>query len=202
MDSSDRSLQKINALLNSDASATATSNQFLQSLNTAVAAAAASSDTGFNICNFRTKIIRFTPTVDTSAYAAGDVLFNTTAVTISNNATQAARGTILTASIVDRDDQASQTITLYFFNSNVALGTINLPPSITDDNASNSIIGSCTVTTGTDLGGCKFGETQGLVIPFELTGSTIWVAAVTGGTPTHTASGIRVRLSIQLETAA
>lgn len=157
---------------------------------------------GTVINNFNTRIVRFTPTVDTSAYASGDVLFNATAVTVSNSANVAARGTILTASIVDRDDQASQTITLYFFNSNVSLGTINQAPNITDDNASNAIIGSCTVTTGTDLGGCKFGETQGLVIPFELTGATLWVAAVTGGTPTHTASGIRVRLSLQLETAA
>lgn len=180
MDSADRSLQKINSL---------------------IASAALASDSGFNISNFRTKIVRFTPTVDTAVYASGDILFNTTAVTISSNASQAARGTILTASIVDRDDEASQTITLYFLRSNVSFGTINQPPSITDDNASE-IIGSCTVTTGTDLGGCKFGETQGLVIPFELTGPTIWVAAVTGGTPTHTASGIRARLSIQLETAA
>ena len=181
MDSSDRSLQKINSL---------------------IASAAAASDTGFNISNFRTKIIRFTPVVDTSAYASGDVLFNTTAVTVSNSANVAARGTVLTASIVDRDDESSQTITLYFLRSNVSLGTINAAPSITDDGASE-IIGTCTVTTGTDLGGCKFGETQGLVIPFELTGPTIWVAATTGGTPTFTsASDIRVRLSIQLETAA
>lgn len=156
-----------------------------------------------NLGNFRTKIVRFTPVVDTAVYAAGDVLFDSTAVTLSNDTSAAARGTILSASIIDRDDEASQTITLYFFNSNASLGTINAAPSITDDVASNNLIGSCTVTTGTDLGGCRFGETQGLVIPFELNGPTLWVAATTGGTPTFTAaSDIRVRLSIQLETAA
>jgi len=155
-----------------------------------------------SIGNFRTKIVRFTPVVDTSAYAAGDVLFDSTAVTISSNATAGARGSILTASIIDRDDESSQTVTLYFLRSNVSLGTVNAAPSITDDNAAE-IIGSCTVTTGTDLGGCKYGETSGLVIPFELTGPTIWVAASTGGTPTFTsASDIRVRLSLQLESAA
>lgn len=155
-----------------------------------------------SIGNFRTKIVRFTPVVDTAAYAAGDVLFDSTAVTISSNATAGARGSILTASIIDRDDESSQTVTLYFLRSNVSLGTINAAPSITDDNAAE-IIGSCTVTTGTDLGGCKYGETSGLVIPFELTGPTIWVAATTGGTPTFTsASDIRVRLSLQLESAA
>jgi hypothetical protein len=177
MDSSDRSLQKINSLLNSGISSTAG---------------------GILITNFRTKIVRFTPVVDTSAYAAGDVLFNTTAVTVADTAA-ATRGTILSASIVDRDDEASQTITLYFLRSNANFGTINAAPSITDDGAFE-IIGTATVTTGTDLGGCKFGESSGLVIPFELTSNTLFVAATTGGTPTFSsASDIRVRLSLQLE---
>jgi len=152
-----------------------------------------------SLTNFRTKIVRFTPVVDTAVYAAGDVLFDTTAVTLSDNTTAGARGTILTASIIDRDDEASQTITLYFFRSNVSLGTINAAPSITDDNAAE-IIGTCTVTTGTDLGGCRYGETSGLVLPFELPAQTLFVAATTGGTPTFTnANDIRVRLSLQLE---
>ena len=155
-----------------------------------------------SLTNFRTKIVRFTPVVDTNAYAAGDVLFDTTSVSLSNNTTAGARGTILTASIIDRDDEASQTITLYFLRSNVSLGTINSAPSISDDNAAE-IIGTCTVTTGTDLGGCKYGDTSGLVIPFELPAQNLFVAATTGGTPTFTsANDIRVRLSIQLETPA
>jgi hypothetical protein len=152
-----------------------------------------------SLTNFRTRIVRFTPVVDTAAYAAGDVLFDTTPVVLSSNAAASARGTILTASIIDRDDEASQTITLYFLRSNVSLGTINAAPSITDDNA-GEIIGTCTVTTGTDLGGCKYGETSGLVVPFELPAQTLFVAAVTAGTPTFTAaSDIRVRLGLQLE---
>ena len=156
-------------------------------------------NTNLSITNFRTRIVRFTPTVDTAAYAAGDVLFDTTAVSVSDNTSAGARGTILTASIIDRDDESSQTITLYFLRSNVSLGTINAAPSISDDNAAE-IIGTCTVTTGTDLGGCKYGETSGLVLPFELPAQTLFVAATTGGTPTFTAaSDIRVRLSLQLE---
>ena len=174
-------------------------NQSLRNINSLLFSAVNDTSTGFSLSNFRSKVVRFTPTLDTSAYAGGDVLFDRTAVAVSNSNVNA-RGTILSASIVDRDDQSTQTVTLYFLNANVSLGTANSAPSITDDNASNSIIGTCTVTTGTDLGGCKFGETQGLVIPFELTGPTLYVAAVTGGTPTHTTSGVRVRLSLQLET--
>jgi hypothetical protein len=41
------------------------------------------------------------------------------------------------------------------------------------------------------------------VLPFELPAQNLFVAATTGGTPTFTAaSDIRVRLSLQLETAA
>jgi hypothetical protein len=156
-------------------------------------------NTNLSITNFRTKIVRFTPVVDTAAYAAGDVLFDTTAVSVSDNTSAGARGTILTASIIDRDDESSQTITLYFLRSNVSLGTVNAAPSISDDNAAE-ILGTCTVTTGTDLGGCKYGETSGLVLPFELPAQNLFVAATTGGTPTFTsASDIRVRLSLQLE---
>lgn len=158
-------------------------------------------NTTMAIANFRTKIVRFTPTVDTAIYAAGDVVFATTAVSLSSNTSSGARGTILSSAIIDRADTAAQTITLYFLRSNVALGTINAAPSITDNDASE-IIGSCTVTTSTDLGGCKYGEASGLVIPFDLDGQSIYVAATTAGTPTFTAADdLRVRLSIQLESA-
>jgi hypothetical protein len=161
---------------------------------------ASSTGQGFGtiLNNFRTKIVRFTPVVDTSAYAANEVLFNTTAVPVADTAA-ATRGTILSVSAVDRADTDSRTFTFYFFRSNASLGTINSLPSITDDGAVE-IIGTATVTTGTDLGGCKFGESSGLVIPFELPSNNLFVAATVSGALTFaTASDFRVRLSLQLE---
>ena len=152
-----------------------------------------------SITNFRTRIVRFTPVVDTSAYDAGDVLFDTTAVSLSSNTSGAARGTILSASILDRADTAEQTIRLFFLRSNVSLGTINSAISITDDNAAE-IIGTASVTTNIDLINSRMGEAQSIVIPFELNDQNLYVAATTGGTPTlASASDIRVRLSVQLE---
>ena len=152
-----------------------------------------------NITNFRTKIVRFTPVVDTNAYAANDVLFDSTAVSLSSSTFGPARGTILSASILDRADTAEQTIRLFFLRSNVSLGTINDPINITDDNAAE-IIGTASVTTNIDLIGSRMGEAQSIVIPFELNDQTLYVAATTGGTPTFTAaSDLRVRLSLQLE---
>ena len=152
-----------------------------------------------NITNFRTKIVRFTPVVSTSAYDANDVLFDSTAVSLSSNTSGAARGTILSASILDRADTAEQTIRLFFLRSNVSLGTAGSAISITDDNAAE-IVGTASVTTNIDLIGSRMGEAQSIVIPFELTDQNLYVAATTGGTPTlASASDIRVRLSVQME---
>ena len=152
-----------------------------------------------NITNFRTKIVRFTPVVSTSAYDANDVLFDSTAVSLSSNTSGAARGTILSASILDRADTAEQTIRLFFLRRNVSLGTTGAAISITDDNAAE-IIGTASVTTNIDLINSRMGEAQSIVIPFELTDQNLYVAATTGGTPTlASASDIRVRLSVQME---
>ena len=151
------------------------------------------------ISNFQTKVLRVTPVCDTSAYTAGDVLFETTALPIDGRG-NGAKGTIRFAGILDKDDQASQTITLWFLRSNVALGTKNSAPSITDTNA-EEIIGKVTVTTSDDLGGCKQGQAEGIALPFELPagGTALYVAATTAGTPTQTASGIFLRIGLEIE---
>jgi hypothetical protein len=153
------------------------------------------------INNFKTKIIRVTPTVSTSAYTANNVLFATTAIPISVTSGNT-RGTILAVSIVDRVRQPVQTITLTFLRSNVALGTLNSAVSITNTNALE-IVAQTTVTTSVDLGSSRYGETQSLTIPFDVPGGNLWVAAQTGGTPTFSAAdAIRLRVAVQVESVA
>lgn len=156
------------------------------------------SNNNVSIANFRTMVRRITPVLDTSAYAAGDVLFPTTAITIASGA-QACRGTVRFVGVLDKDDQTAQAITLWFLRSNVALGTVNAAPSITDANA-EEIVGKATVTTADDLGGCKVGQADGIALPFELSSGILYVAATTAGTPTHTASGIVLRIGLEIET--
>jgi hypothetical protein len=153
------------------------------------------------INNFKTKIIRVTPTVSTSAYTANNVLFATTEVPISVTAGNS-RGTILGVAIVDRVRTNSQTITLTFLRSNVALGSLNSTVSITNTNALE-IVGQTTVTTSVDLGSSRYGEAQALTIPFDVPGGSLWVAAQTGGTPTFSAAdAIRLRIAVQVESVA
>jgi hypothetical protein len=153
------------------------------------------------INNFKTKIIRVTPTVSTSAYTANNVLFATTEVPISVTAGNS-RGTILGVSIVDRVRTNSQTITLTFLRSNVALGSLNSTVSITNTNALE-IVGQTTVTTSVDLANSRYGEAQALTIPFDVPGGSLWVAAQTSGTPTFSAAdAIRLRIAVQVESVA
>ena len=150
------------------------------------------------INNFKTKAVRITPTVSTSAYTAGNVLFATTAIPISVTA-GASRGTILAVGIVDRVRTASQTITLTFLRSNVALGTLNSSVSITNTDALE-VLGQVAVTTSVDLVNSRYGEVTGLVIPFDLPGGNLYVAATTAGTPTFSAAdAIRLRVAMQVE---
>ncbi|GAT33302.1 hypothetical protein TSACC_3697 [Terrimicrobium sacchariphilum] len=152
--------------------------------------------------NFRTIIVDLVPTLDTSAYAAGDVLFDRTVLDIGNyanpgqSAVQKIRGRILSIGVLDKDDQGIA-MDLYFLKADVSLGTVNAAPSITDANAEN-IIGFVTATASKDLGGCRFGQAD-CDIRFSIVGETLYLAGVTQGTPTHTAAGLKFRIVLELE---
>jgi hypothetical protein len=77
------------------------------------------------------RTIRVTPTLDTSAYAVGDVLFVGTEVTLP------AKSCFLRGvqAVVKDTDGASQEINLLFFQKNTtALGTINATANISGAN--------------------------------------------------------------------
>lgn len=145
----------------------------------------------------RVRIINVNPTLDTSAYTANDVLFATTEVTAAVRANDAG-GTVMSVTVIDQDDQRAGMV-LYLLQTNVALGTFNAAPSITDANSLN-ILGRIDIAASdwTDLGGTAVCSKQNLNIPILPASGTddIFVAAVTLGTPTHTASGIRLRFGI------
>ncbi|PTX99161.1 hypothetical protein DB345_01950 [Spartobacteria bacterium LR76] len=152
--------------------------------------------------NFRTVIVDFVPTLDTSAYAAGDVLFDRTVLDIGNyanpgqNAVQKIRGRILSVGVLDKDDQGVA-MDLYFLKADVSLGTANAAPSITDANAEN-IVGFVTATASKDLGGCRYGQAD-CDIRFAITGESLYLAGVTQGAPTHSDSGLKFRIVFELE---
>lgn len=145
-----------------------------------------------------TTFVDVTLSLDTSAYASGDVLADTQVVT---NATRVADlgGIIHSVEVIDQDDQGAA-FDIYFLDSNVSMGTENSAPNISDANAAK-IMARVQVGTGDyyDLGGVKIADMTGLgriVKPASGT-RNIYVAVVNGtGTPTYTASGIILRIGI------
>jgi hypothetical protein len=145
-------------------------------------------------------IVDVTLSLDTSAYANGDLLADTQVVT---NALARVNGTGVIESLVvlDEDDQTAYTFYLAFFDANVTMGTENAAPTMTDANARN-ILGTVAFATADaiDIVNSKAYCKNGLRVPVKAASGTkdIYMAAVViTGTPTHTAAGIRVRLGIR-----
>ena len=156
------------------------------------------------ISNFMTLVLDHTPTLDTSAYAQHDVLFNFAAVTLGAGASEArpVRGTINNFALLDKDDNGNQ-ITVYFSDSSSAsLGTVNSAISITDAHAATILGQVDTGATYEDLIGCKSIVPSAFApIPFISTDDKIYVGGALRGsaTPTHSASGITMRIGVTIE---
>lgn len=144
-----------------------------------------------------TALIAVTFTLDTSAYASGDVLAIPTVLTAALRKTDGT-GILQSITLNDEDDQG---VALYvvIMDANNLLGTINSSSSISDANARN-IIGIVPVETTDwiDLGGVRVATIRNLGIPVKSVSgaATLYVGLITRGTPTHTASGITGRFGI------
>ena len=140
------------------------------------------------------KLVAHTPTLDTSAYASGDLLADTKILTGAN---PSGNGVTELRSLVinDKDDQGVA-FTVLLLDSNVSLGTINAAPSITDANA-DKILGWIPVATTdwVDLGGTRIATIRNIGLMVKgVSSRNLYVAIVNGtGTPTFTASGLVMR---------
>lgn len=139
-----------------------------------------------------------TLTLDTSAYAANDVLADTQEIA---NAVRYDGGTgiIHSCTLLDKDDNG-EAIDVYFLRTNVSMGTKNSAISITDANA-DEILGFAEILAADykDLVASQLAQATNLGITARAaTDSTsLYVAAVLrSGTPTYTASGITLKIGI------
>ncbi len=146
----------------------------------------------------KTVYVDVTLSLDTSAYASGDVLADTQVIT--NMVRVSGLGGVLqSVEVIDEDDQGVA-FTIFFLDANVSLGTENSAPSITDANA-RSIYGAVSVGTSdyVDLGGVKVAKVSGNGMPLQaaaLTRNGYLAVLNSTGTPTFTAAGVRLRLGI------
>lgn len=144
------------------------------------------------------EMLEVTLSLDTAAYASGDLLADTQAIA---NAFRTEGGTAILHSVmaIDEDDQASVAMDIYLLNANVSLGTENAVPSVTDANARAILGAPISIASGDwkDLGGCKIAGKDNLGKLVQSNTSDLYVAVVlTGGTPTFTAAGVRLKFGL------
>lgn len=132
-------------------------------------------------------------TLDTSIYASGDLLADTQpiagALRVAGLASKLTSFTLL-----DKDNNTAAQIDVVFLRSNTSMGTENAAPTISDANAGTEIIGVVQVLAG-DFVAIGTGKQATKILPkamdlYAAAGTSVYVALITRGTPTQTASGI------------
>lgn len=149
----------------------------------------------------KTVVFDVTLSLDTGIYASGEVLADTQQM---DAFFRKADGTGILQSIVvlDEDDQGAA-FDIYFFSANRSLGTENSAPNISDANARDLLgVVSIATTDYKDLGGVRMACIKNIALPVKAVSGTddLYVGVVNGtGTPTYTASGIRLRVGALLD---
>jgi hypothetical protein len=137
-------------------------------------------------------VIYVTPTLDTSAYASGDTLFATTAISGAVRANDL-RSALQSIAVIDKAKQAPA-MRLLFFKAAVTYGTANSAPSLSDSDAVNYLghvdIAAADYEQGTNnYVACA--RNIGLLLEAASGTTTVYVAArLTAGTPTFAASDL------------
>jgi hypothetical protein len=137
--------------------------------------------------------------LDTSAYAASDLLADTQQINAFFNVADGT-GFIHTLTLYDQDDQKVP-MTIYFHNTTASMGSENAAPSISDANALG-ILGWVDIIAADwkDLGGVAV-ATVVVNLPVTAVSGTddLYISAVNStGTPTFTASGIKFSIGVEL----
>lgn len=141
--------------------------------------------------------VDITLSLPTAVLAADRVMADTQAITNAMRAADAT-GTLLSVSVIDRDDQGIP-FDILFFSSNVSLGTENAAPTITDANAGN-YLNRVQIAAGdyVDLGGARVADRAAIGIGLMPASGTrdVYFACITRGAPTYTAAGVTIRFCI------
>lgn len=145
------------------------------------------------------RLVDVTMTPDTAILASADVIADTQVGTnVCRNKNIACN--LKSIQVIDPDDQGAA-FDIYFFSSNVSLGTENSGASITDAN-SLFILGKVAIATGdyTDFGGTRSAAIKNIdMILKPVTDTTdVYIGIVNGsGTPTYAGGAITLRLGLE-----
>lgn len=143
------------------------------------------------------RVVEFVPVLDTNAYADNDVLF--VAIEVPQFFREKGGGALLhSVTVLDGDDQ-NIGFELFFSNATHTLGTINAAISVSDADAAKLKRLLFTTANMSDLINSRLFQREGvgLTLGAAADSTSLWVSgAVRGGTPTYTASGMKISLGI------
>lgn len=145
------------------------------------------------------KVLDLTLSLDTSAYGDGDLLAETQLLSAEAFHEEGAKAFLESLVVIDQDD-LKLAFDIVFLQSNVSLGTENATPSISDTDALK-ILGTVTIGTADykDLGGVAVATLRDLRLLLEAASGSrsLYVGAISRGTGTYTAAGLKLRIGIE-----
>lgn len=154
---------------------------------------------GLLVSNHGANVIDVTLVADTNIYTNNDVLAVPQEVT-GVFRQQGGRVKLTSVVVLDGDDQGTA-LDLVFMNATGTLGTINSAISISDADAAK-IVGHLPVAAGDfkDYINSQIAVKTAceLVMEAAASSTSLWIAAVVrSGTPTYTASGLKLKLAFE-----
>jgi hypothetical protein len=145
----------------------------------------------------KTTITPITFSLDTNAYADGDVLADTQVLAACLRVNDGT-GIIQDVIFNDKDDQGLA-FDVLVLSANTSMGTENSAPDASDADA-DDILGRFSVGVGDwyDLGGCRIASIKNIGIAVKGASGTddIYLALISRGAGTYSASGITARVKI------
>lgn len=146
-------------------------------------------------------IRNLTLSLDTNIYASADVLADRQL--LADVVNRPGDRCILQSVVVLDEDAQGIAFDLVFLDSDVTLGAENAPAAITDANARQIVgvvpiaSGDYLAASGTTIRVATKSNIELLMRPLS-TGKDLYVGAITRGTPTHTAAGLRLKLGFKI----
>ena len=142
-------------------------------------------------------VFEATLSLDTNAYADGDLLADTQSLNASAFPANGGKCTVNAIRVYDLDDNKGA-LDIVLLRSNTSLGTENAAPSISDANSTEIIdVYPIYATDYKDMGGMSIATMDvNRVIKAASDNTGLWIGAISRDTKTYTASGIKVRVGV------
>ena len=143
--------------------------------------------------NVESNVVDLVLTTDTSQYASADVLADTQEL-VGAVRTSGGTGVIHSILVQDDDDQAGA-LDIIILDTNTSIGTENSAVTMADN---DNILGSVSVAASdyVDMANSQHASKNNVGIVVKGKSTSLYVAVVSRGTKTYTASGITLRFGI------